>query len=156
MANNLGSIKEVKKKANGEKVNIKECQITDPTGSVKIVLWASFADNIADGQTYKFSNLHLKPENGKASLGTTQTGCSIELCDPFPDLKPPKELPSTILKPSNLKFLVYLMLLCIMFVLTPLKMHLLSGEELEELLLSFDSLIVTYDYTNNNIVQIRA
>ena len=53
-------------------------------------------NNIVDGQTYKFSTLHLKSHNGKVSLGTTQTGCSIEPCDQFPDLKPPKELPSTI------------------------------------------------------------
>lgn len=84
MANNLGSIKELNKRATGEKVNIRECQIIDPTGSVMLVLWASFADNIVDGQTYKFSNLRLKSENGKVSLGTTQAGCSIEPCDPFP------------------------------------------------------------------------
>lgn len=87
MANNLGSIKEVNKKATGE-VNVRKCQITDPTGSVKLVLWASFADNIVDGQTYKFINLHPKSENGKVSLGTTQTHCSIEPCDPFPDSSP--------------------------------------------------------------------
>ena len=63
---------------------------------VKLVLWASFADNIVDGQTYKFSNLRLKSKNGKVSLGTTHPGCSIESCDPFPNLEPPKELPSTI------------------------------------------------------------
>lgn len=37
-----------------------------------------------------------KSENDKVSLGTTQASCSIEPCDPFPDLKPPKELYSTI------------------------------------------------------------
>lgn len=68
MANNLGSIKELNKRATGEKVNIRECQITDPTGSVMLVLWASFADNIVDGQTYKFSNLRLKSENGTMAL----------------------------------------------------------------------------------------
>ena len=40
--------------------------------------------------------MHLKSENGKVSLGTTHPGCSIESCDPFPNLEPPKELPSTI------------------------------------------------------------
>lgn len=68
MANNLGSIKELNKRATGEKVNIRECQIIDPTGSVMLVLWASFADNIVDGQTYKFSNLRLKSENGTMAL----------------------------------------------------------------------------------------
>lgn len=96
MANNLASTEEVNKKVTGEKVNVRECQITDPTGSVKLEVWASFADNTVDGQTYKFSDFRLKSENGKVSLRTTQTGCSIESCDPFPDLKPPKELPTAI------------------------------------------------------------
>ena len=96
MASNLGTIKEVNKRTAGDEITVRECQITDPTGSVKLVLWASFADNIVDGQTYKFSNLRLKSKNGKVSLGTTHPGCSIESCDPFPNLEPPKELPSTI------------------------------------------------------------
>ena len=79
MANNLGSIQEVSKRTTGDKINARECQITDPTRSVRLVLWASFADNIVDGQSHKFSILHLKSENGTVSLGTTQAaGCFIE------------------------------------------------------------------------------
>ena len=45
---------------------------------------------------YKFSNSHLKSENGKVSPGTTQAGCSIEPCNAFLNLEPPEELSLTI------------------------------------------------------------
>ena len=49
MEKNLGSTKEVTKRAIGEKINVRDCQITDPTESVELVLWGTFADNIVDG-----------------------------------------------------------------------------------------------------------
>ena len=72
MANNLSPIKEITKRATNEKLHVRDCQITDPTGSIKLVLWQSFAEQVKDGQTYKFTNLRLKSKNGKLSLGTTQ------------------------------------------------------------------------------------
>ena len=95
MVSNLSSTKEIVKRTTGEKVAIREGQITDPTGTVKLALWESFTDQVVDGDTYKFVNLRLKSDNSKLSLSTTQAGCTIVKCQPFPDLKAPKELPST-------------------------------------------------------------
>ena len=95
MATNLSPIKEVIKRPTNEKLHVRDCQITDRTGSIKFVPWKSFAEQVKDGQTYKFTNSRLKSENVKLSLRTTQIKCSIDLCEPFPNLEPLKELPST-------------------------------------------------------------
>ena len=49
MEKNLGSTKEVTKRAIGEKINVRDCQTTYATESVELVLWGTFADNIVDG-----------------------------------------------------------------------------------------------------------
>lgn len=54
------------------------------------------------------------------SPGTTQAGWSIEACEPFPDLKPPNELPQTI-KTERLEVLEFQLLHHIMLVLHVLK-----------------------------------
>lgn len=95
LVTNLSAITVVKKRNTGENLTVRECQLTDPTGSIKLVLWQSFVEKVEEGQTYKLTNLRLKTENSKASLVTTQSGCAIDKCEEFPNLNPPKQLPST-------------------------------------------------------------
>ena len=45
MASNLTDSKIVKKRASRH-ISVRECQLTDPTGSVKLVMWDSFVDKI--------------------------------------------------------------------------------------------------------------
>ena len=95
MVSNLTATKEVVNKATQQKVLVRECQLTDPTGSSKLVLWDKFPDQVTDGSTYKFINLRLKSENAKLSLSTTQAGCTVTEAKPFPNLEAPEALPST-------------------------------------------------------------
>ena len=94
MVSNLTDSKVVKTKAKRD-ISVRECQLTDPTSSVKLVMWDSFVDKVQEGKTYVFNNLRLKREGAILSLVTSQSGCSIEQCNNFPNITPPDPLPST-------------------------------------------------------------
>lgn len=94
MASNLTDSKIVKTKASRH-ISARECQLTDPTSSVKLVMWDSFVDKIQEGKTYVFNNVRLKREGAILSLVTSQSRCSIEQCNNFPNITPPDPLPST-------------------------------------------------------------
>ena len=96
LVRNVEPAKEVVKRATNEKITVTECQLTDPTGTIKLVLWKEFVKQVSNGDTCKFENVRLKTDNGKLSLSTTQAGCTIQNCIPFDNLQPPEELPSTI------------------------------------------------------------
>ena len=42
LVSNLEPAKEVVKRATNEKITVTECQLTDPTGTIKLVLWEEF------------------------------------------------------------------------------------------------------------------
>lgn len=94
MARNLTNSKIVKTKASRH-ISVRECQLTDPTGSVKLVMRDSSVDEIQEGRTYVLNNVLLKREGAILSLVTSQSGCSIEQCNIFPNITPPDPLPST-------------------------------------------------------------
>lgn len=94
MVSNLTDSKVVKTKASRD-ISVRECQLTDPTGSVKLVMWDSFVDKVQEGKTYVFNNVRLKRDGVILSLVTSQSGCSIEQCNDFPNITPPSPLPST-------------------------------------------------------------
>ncbi len=47
----------------GARLKKQEAVLADPFGSIKIILWESFVDTIATGQTYLFKNIRLKKDN---------------------------------------------------------------------------------------------
>ena len=57
----------------------------DPFGSIKIILWESFVDTIATGQTYLFKNIRLKKDNYTSVfyLNTAMSGTVINETTPF-------------------------------------------------------------------------
>ena len=42
LVSNLEPAKEVVKRATNEKITVTECQLTDPTGTIELVLWEEF------------------------------------------------------------------------------------------------------------------
>jgi hypothetical protein len=94
--NCLTPVKTVTQKSNQTEVDVRECQLTDHTGSVKLVLWGKFTTKVENGQTYQFVNLRLKSANAKLHLSTTQTGCTIAPAAAIPNIDPPKELPTSM------------------------------------------------------------
>lgn len=95
LVSGITPIKQVTIRTSNLSVSVRECQITDPSGSVKLTLWEDFVSQVEEGQTYKLVNVRLKSDNGHVSLSTTKNGCSITHAEPFPNLQPPQELPST-------------------------------------------------------------
>lgn len=95
MVTNIQPKKEVTKKTTKQIISLQECQLTDPTGSIKLVMWEDFVQKCENGKTYKFKNIRLKAESGQKSLSTTQIDCHITETTPFPNLQAPEELPST-------------------------------------------------------------
>ena len=49
LVTNLSAITVVKKRNTGENLTVRECQLTDPTGSIKLVLWQSFVEKVEEG-----------------------------------------------------------------------------------------------------------
>ncbi|XP_028514271.1 uncharacterized protein LOC114574147 [Exaiptasia diaphana] len=95
LVSNIQPKKDVTKKSNKQIVSLQECQLTDPTGNIKLVLWEEFVDRCESGKTYIFHNLQLKTDYSQKSLSTSLHGCTITETTPFPDLIAPQELPST-------------------------------------------------------------
>lgn len=93
--NCLTSVKQVTQKSTQCKVDLRECQLTDTSGSTKLTLWGKFTTQVENGKTYEFVNLRIKSENGKVHLSTTQTGCAISPATPLANINPPNELPSS-------------------------------------------------------------
>lgn len=94
MVTNRQPAKEVTIKATNKTVSLQECLLTDPSGSIKLVLWENFVQKCQSGNTYRFDNLRLKSDNSQKSLSTSQSNCNITDAPPFPNLKAPEELPS--------------------------------------------------------------
>ena len=93
--NCLTNPKTVTQKTSQQQVEVAECQLTDSSGSTKLVLWGKFASMLSNDQTYEFKNLRLKMQNQKVHLSTTQMGCSITPAMPLENICPPKELPTS-------------------------------------------------------------
>lgn len=93
--NCLTGIKEVTQKATKVQVNVRECMLTDATGSVKLVLWGTFTSKVQNGQTYQFTNIRIKLNDSKVHLSTTQAGCTVSPSTPLANIHPPNELPSS-------------------------------------------------------------
>ena len=68
-----------------------EAVCADPFGSIKIILWQSFVDTIATGQTYLFKNVRLNKDNYTSVfyLNTGMSGTVINKTTPFD--QPPAE-----------------------------------------------------------------
>ena len=94
MVTNIQPAKDVTIKATNKTVLLQECLLTDPSGSIKLVVWENFVNKCKSGNTYKFDNLRLKSDNAQKSLSTSQSNCNIKDAPPFPDLQAPDELPS--------------------------------------------------------------
>lgn len=69
--NCMTPIKQVTQRATQSQVYVKECQLTDTTGSMKLVLWGKFTTQVQDDQTYEFKNLRIKSDDSKVYLSTT-------------------------------------------------------------------------------------
>lgn len=93
--NCLTSIKEVTQKSTKQQVSVRECMLTDSTGSVKLVLWGTFTSKVANGNTYHFTNIRIKSNDSKFHLSTTQAGCIISPSTPLTNIQPPNELPNS-------------------------------------------------------------
>ena len=64
--------------------SIREAALSDATGSIKLVLWETFVDQVEKGLTYNFTNLRLNTDKfDNFYLCTARTGSSIEKADPF-------------------------------------------------------------------------
>ena len=58
--NCLTDVKQVTQKTTQQQVNVRECQVTDATGSTKLVLWGAFTSQVQNDKTYEFKNLRIK------------------------------------------------------------------------------------------------
>ena len=81
--NCLTPIRQVTQKATQSQVDLRECQLSDAAGSVKLILWGRFTTEVQNNQTYEFHNLRIKSDDVKVHLSTTQSGCTIAPTTPL-------------------------------------------------------------------------
>ena len=69
----------------GTKLKKQEGYITDPSRTIKIVLWGNYADHLMQGCTYFFNKLTVQGNADQKYLNTPkqQTECTIEEVEPF-------------------------------------------------------------------------
>lgn len=61
LVSNVEPAKEVVKRTTNE-ITVTEWQLTDPTGTIKLVLWEEFVKQVSNGDTCKFENVRLKTD----------------------------------------------------------------------------------------------
>lgn len=69
----------------GNPVKKQEGYIVDPTGNIKIVLWGTHTDTIAECSTYYFDKVRVKVSNQERYLNTPkcEEECTIKMVAPF-------------------------------------------------------------------------
>ncbi|CAB3979082.1 Hypothetical predicted protein [Paramuricea clavata] len=70
--------------------------LVDPFGSIRIVIWESFCEDVEDGETYNFKNIRVKNDSSEVYVTTPPNGCSIVSTSPFEGiLVSPSKLPDS-------------------------------------------------------------
>ena len=81
----------------GSELKKQEGYIADPSGYIKIILWANHTDKLNQGSTYFFNKLRLKKNADQRYLNTPkqESECTIEEAEPFKDSLPTVDEVST-------------------------------------------------------------
>jgi hypothetical protein len=70
--------------SNNGRLQKQEVMITDPTASMKLVLWGSYVNTLQPDQTYKFETFRVKEPKADRYLNTPKTdNFTATTCEPF-------------------------------------------------------------------------
>ena len=69
----------------GTTLRKQEAIVADPTASIEVVFWEDSTEMVEEGNTYMFSNFHVKGNSGQQRYVNTPTAekCSTEITQMF-------------------------------------------------------------------------
>ena len=75
-----------------------DCYLTDPSGTIKLILLEDFINDVQEGKTYTFHNVRVIKEykSNKLALGMTLQDCTLSESEDFAEpVAQPLELPDS-------------------------------------------------------------